>query len=107
MRASTQKALDFLRVLITGALISAVVAAVICAFSNAKIVSTTFFVWAALFLNANIATWEDAAPGGFDNPDGKENLIPKGWAKFWFWSATALGCIMLAFIGWLLTQHGL
>ena len=107
MRASTQKALDFLRVLVTGALISAVVAAVICAFSNAKIASTTFFVWAALFLNANIATWEDAAPGGFDNPDGKENLIQKGWAKFWFWSATALGSIVLAFIGWLLTQHGL
>ena len=91
----------------TGSLISAVVAAVICSFSNAKIVSTTFMVWAALFLNANIATWEDASPGGFENPDGKENLIPKDWPKLWFWSATLIGTIMLALVGWLFMQRGL
>jgi len=36
--------------------------------------AASFWVSAAMFLNASVAFYEDGLPGGFDNVDGDKNL---------------------------------
>lgn len=55
-------------------------------FTSAKWIATSLWVFAALFINGSLAFYEDAQPGGFDNPSG--NKAPEGFRglgamKFW------------------------
>jgi len=85
---------------LTNIAICAVVGGVASAFTPAKWLAASLWVFAALFINGALALWKDAHPGGFDNPDGS-NIPPfakgLGVARFWLQSlvvagsATALG----------------
>ena len=86
--------------------ISLIIGGIIAFFTNAKWFAASFWVSAALYINASLAYYEDALPGGFDNPDGKE--IPeyaKGFGAFKFWFSSILTSIVLAVIGFLIQKH--
>lgn len=44
----------------------------IASFTPAKWLAASLWVSAALFINGSLAIFEDAQPGGFDNPTGTE-----------------------------------
>ena len=88
-------------------MVSLAIALPVAYFTSAKVLSTAFFIWAAIFLNASVATWEDALPGGFDNPDGPmpDELKGKCGAKLWL--ASLGGTVTIAAIGVGLFTQGL
>ena len=96
----------FVKDLSKGLLLSAGVAAVIAYFSTAKFASTTFFIWAALFINGAIATWEDAMPGGFDNLNGEVPEDLRGAGRWKFLASTLLFVAGFSAIGIYLFQLG-
>ena len=83
------------KVVLIGALISAVVAIPIAYFSSATFLATMFLIWGALWVNSSILTWVDVMPGGFEHVSGNAPKEHKGFDKFRFWSLTLAGCLLL------------
>ena len=78
-----------------------VVGGLVAAFTPAKWLAASLWVFAALFINGSLAFFEDALPGGFDNPDGS-NTPPfvkgVGAARFWLQSlAVTAAALALGF----------
>jgi len=67
-------------------LICLVVGALIAYFSHAKWLAAALWVSAALFINGSLAYYEDALPGGFDNPHGSHTSpITHGLGALRYW----------------------
>jgi hypothetical protein len=63
----------------------------IAALTPAKWIAASLWVFAALFINGSIAFWEDARPGGFENPDGTHTpAFAKGVGAVKFWAVSLL-----------------
>lgn len=55
-------------------------------FTSAKWIAASLWVFAALFINGSLAIYENAQPGGFDNPSGSRataGFRGLGAIKFW------------------------
>jgi hypothetical protein len=53
---------------------------VVAYFTPAKWLAASFWVSAGLYISGSLAFYEDAVPGGFDNPDGNETPdLAKGY----------------------------
>jgi hypothetical protein len=80
--------------------ICAAIATPIAYFTDVKWLAAACFVSAALFLNGTVALYEDALPGGFDNPDGTETpAFAQGAGAIRFWLSSLAITATLAFIG--------
>ncbi|CAA0103297.1 Uncharacterised protein [Halioglobus japonicus] len=55
-----------------------IIGGVVAYFTPAKWIAASFWVSAALYINGSLAFYEDAIPGGFDNPNGTDT---PGFAK--------------------------
>jgi len=65
------------------------IGALVAAFTEVRWVAASLWTSAGLFINGSIAIWEDAMPGGFDNPDGTETpdfVEGRGAVVFWLHS---------------------
>ena len=77
-----------------------VVGGIISYFSSARWLAASFWVSASLSLNGSLAFYEDALPGGFDNPDGSNPAaITGGFGALRFWAKALAVAITLAAIG--------
>ena len=69
------------------------------AFTPARWLAASLWVFAALFINGTLAFYEDAQPGGFENPDGTTTPVfakGRGAARFWLQSIlVSLGAVAL------------
>ena len=75
-----------------------VLGGVLSYFTAIKWLAASLFVFATLFINGSIAFYEDARPGGFDNPDGTATpdfAKGVGAVRYWLFSfgVTALATI--------------
>lgn len=67
-------------------------------FTELKWLAGTLFVFSAIFINGSIAVYEDAKPGGFENPDGTDApTFTKGMGAVRYW-AISIGVSVLAVI---------
>ncbi len=89
----------FLKGILISAGISGLISLPITYFSKATFFATMFLIWAALYLNGCVLTWEDAMPGGIDNEDGSVPKQLQGANKVRFWLTTLIGTGLLASIG--------
>lgn len=83
-----------------------IIGGIIAFFTNVKWFAASFWISAALYIHGSLAYYEDAMPGGFDNPDGKE--IPeytKGFGAFKYWFCSAAMSIVLTVIGLLIQKY--
>ena len=79
---------------------------IIAFFTNAKWFAASFWVSAGLYINGSLAYYEDALPGGFENPDGKETPeYAKGFGAFKFWFCSIAMAIVLALIGLIIQKY--
>lgn len=78
--------------------VAAAIGGLIAHFTDAKWIAACLFVSAAMFMNGSLLVYEDARPGGFDNPYRKETpAFVKGWAAVKYW-AGSLG-VTMALVG--------
>ena len=79
---------------------------VISFFTSAKWLAASFWVSAALFINGSLAVYEDAIPGGFENPDGKNTPeFVKGIGAFKFWVREIAISAGLATVGLIIQKY--
>ena len=85
------------------------VGGIVSYFSPARWLAASFWVSASLFFNGSLASYEDALPGGFDNPDGSNQTATAttsglGALRFWLQSlaiTTVLAAAGFAIQFWL------
>jgi hypothetical protein len=69
-------------------------------FSEVNWLAASFWTSATLFLTGSFAFFEDALPGGFDNPSG---CAPHEWARGWrglgYWARSLAVCLLLVLAG--------
>ena len=78
---------------------SAAIATPVAYFTDLKWLAAVFLVSAALFLTGTVAVYEDALPGGFDNPDGKDTPAftrGTGAIRYWLSSVAITAALILA-----------
>jgi hypothetical protein len=67
-------------------------------FTELKWLAGALFIFSALFINGSIAVYEDARPGGFENPDATDTpAFARGMSAVRYWVA-ATGVSALAVI---------
>lgn len=75
-------------------------------FSEAKWFAASFWVSAALFLNGSLALYEDARPGGFDDPEGRSTpAFTMGLGALAYWSKSLAITTALGAVGFLLQEY--
>ena len=76
-------------------------------FTALKWLVGSLFVFAVLFINGSLAFYEDARPGGFDNPDGTDTPeFAKGAGAVRYWTVS-LGVTILAVMAGIFIQFSL
>ena len=81
-----------------------VIGGVLSYFTGIKWLTASLFVFASLFINGSIATYEDARPGGFDNPDGTNTPdFAKGAGAVRYW-LVSFGVTALAILAGMVAQ---
>jgi hypothetical protein len=83
------------------------IGAVIAYFSSARWLAAAFWVSASLNINGSIAVYEDAQPGGFDNPDGSERPAEiMGESSLRHWARSITIALALAAAGLAIQFYG-
>jgi hypothetical protein len=75
------------------------IGAVLAVFTPVKWLAAILWISGAMFINGSLAVYEDARPGGFENPDGSST--PKfaqgiGALKFWLQALVISGIAISA-----------
>jgi len=83
-----------------------IVGAVIALSTPANWLAASFWVSAALYINGSLAFYEDAIPGGFENPDGANTPdFAKGVGALKHAVFTLAITVALATIGFLIQEY--
>jgi hypothetical protein len=91
--------MDF-RAAILNVAVCTIVGALTAAFTSAKWLAASLWVFAALFLNGSLALFEDAQPGGFDNPNEESTpSVAKGAGAARFWAQSLAVSVGAAALG--------
>ena len=83
-----------------------IIGGIVSYFAPVKWLAVSFWVSAAMYINGSIALVEDAQPGGFDNPDGTNEIEhAKGWGASKFALKSLAITIVLASIGFIIQEY--
>jgi len=86
--------------------IALTIGGVIAYFTDAKWLAASFWVSAAMYINGSLAVYEDALPGGFDNPDGGDMPpFTQGFGAAKFWLSFLAATIALATAGFAIQSY--
>ncbi len=87
-------------------LICVVIGGVVAYFSSIKWLAASLWVSASLFFNGSLAYYEDALPGGFDNPNGRHTpAFVQGFGALRFWASSLAITMALAMAGFLVQRY--
>jgi hypothetical protein len=79
--------------------IAILVGGIVSYFTDINWIAASFWVSASMFLNGSLAFYEDARPGGFENPDGTDTpdfAKGPGARKFWAISLAVTAGLFIA-----------
>ena len=86
--------------------VAIVVGGVIAYFTDAKWLAASFWVSAAMYINGSLAVYEDALPGGFDNPNGDDTpAFTRGFGAARFWLSALAVALALATAGYAIQTY--
>lgn len=88
--------------------ICVIIGGVAAYFLPVKWLAASLWTSAALFINGSLAWYEDARPGGFDNPDGTDTPdFVSGLGAVKFWGGSVAIAVALAVAGVLIQLYGM